>query len=167
VEEFPDVPEYRIRYGESLNLAGDFAAADEQFERAVRLDPRSSRIYGDAAEANRLSDRPVKAATYFEKALEVDPDNPEYSLRLGQLYLKIWSSDKEDGHLRSAEEELSKVGDSRISTEDQRAKSQLLLGRVYERWKKPDKAVAAYEQALEIAPNLERALRNLERLKRR
>ena len=167
VREFPNVPEYRINLGQSLNLSEDFADANNQFERAIRLDPRSPLIYGQVAQANRLAGRPAKAVDYYEKALDLDPDKSIYSLQLGQTYLKLWKREKDDSYLESAEKQLQKASNSQASTDSQQARAQLTLGKVYERWKKPEEAIAAYERALKIDPDLKPARRSLEKLKGR
>jgi len=167
VERYPDVPEYRIRYGESLNLAGEPAAADEQFEQAIRQDPRSSDIYGSIAGSYAVANRPRQAAANFEEALDLAPDKPTYSLRLGQVYLKLWKSEKDEDYLQSSEEALLAVSDSQDSTEKQRARSKLVLGKVYERWNKPEEAIEAYKQALKETPNSKPARQSVERLERK
>lgn len=167
VGRYPNVPEYRVRYGESLNSARKPAAADEQFERAIRLNPQSSNIYGDIAISNTVANRPRQAVLNFERALDLEPDNPEYSLRLGQIYLKLWKSEEDEDYLESAEETLLEVSDSQTSEKDQRAKSKLTLGKVYEQWKKPEEATEAYKQALELTPDSKPARRNLKKLQGR
>ncbi len=167
VERYPNVPEYRVRYGESLNLAGELANADEQFERAIRLNPRASSVYGDIAKSHATANRPGQAAINFEEALYLDPDTPGYSIRLGQVYLKLWKSEKDAEYLESAEDALLKTPESQTANKKQRASSKLVLGKVYERWKKPEQATEAYKQALEITPDSKPARQGLERIERK
>ena len=73
VKMFPEVPEYRVRLGTYLNLGGNEAAADRQFEYAIREDPFSAQLHADVGLANQVAGREEAATRHYERALELDP----------------------------------------------------------------------------------------------
>ncbi|TCJ20680.1 tetratricopeptide repeat protein [Rubrobacter taiwanensis] len=72
---YPEVPLYRVALGSALNQAGQYAAADAEFERALSQNPLSAELYTRVAEAQRHAGRPEEAREAYERALEL---NPEY-----------------------------------------------------------------------------------------
>lgn len=73
VKMFPEVPEYRVQLGAYLSTNGDDAAADRQFENAIRENPLSAQLHADVGSANQTSGRKEAAIHHYERALELDP----------------------------------------------------------------------------------------------
>lgn len=169
VERFPEVPEYRAGLGKALNLKKDYDAADREFDRALRLDPRSATLHGTLGLANRTSGRLQKAAGYYEEALDLDPGNDLYTLQLGLTHAELSTLDGRDrDYFESAESELKQAARPDSSLDDDRRKTAYFaLGGLYTRWKEPKNAIAAYEKALKIDSDFEPARQKLEKLKAR
>lgn len=84
--------------GRNYYMEGDFRRATEWLEKAVAADPASSgyalwlgRAYGRRAETSSFVTAPRyagKAREYFEKAVELDPDNAEAANDLFEYYLQ-------------------------------------------------------------------------------
>ncbi|MGB3633717.1 MAG: tetratricopeptide repeat protein, partial [Rubrobacteraceae bacterium] len=85
VKMFPEVPEYRIQLGTYLSLSGDDAAANRQFERAIRKNPLSAQLHADAGSANQTAGRKEAAIQHYERALQLDPDLEEAQNQLEAL----------------------------------------------------------------------------------
>jgi tetratricopeptide (TPR) repeat protein len=172
VETFPKVPEYRIELGSALLRAEEQGAAREEFQRAARLDPLSPEIYQDIAEANKEAGQFKAAAASYQETLRLDPGNQWFIvLQMGRAYYNLADPDKKDDkYFELAEEHL------RMAAEPQDGKAQdgqskqlrgiayLTLGNLYRKWDKPEKATTAYEQALEVNPDLKQARNKLEKL---
>ena len=63
----------------------DYQGAAEDWKSAIRLSPETAPFYAQAAEAYRmLGDWPV-ATDYYQKALELDPENKRYQKRYREL----------------------------------------------------------------------------------
>lgn len=70
---FPDI---RCRYGQALMEIGELNQSVEQFEIAVKLNPKYSEAYALLGVVYRRQDEEEKAMESFRKALEIDPDHP-------------------------------------------------------------------------------------------
>lgn len=170
VEDHPDVPEYRARLGGFLAAAGDEAAAEREFERAISLNPLSVKTYLDIAAANEGAGRLREAAASYEKALEMEPESQSTSLRLGHAYYQLSVEDEGNGRYPElAEEHLRAAAESRApeANDELRAQAYFFLGNLHRDRDHPQRAVAAYEKALEANPDLAQARTNAERLRDR
>lgn len=157
-EMFPDVPEYHIELGRVLNQTKDFEAADKEFERAISLNPLSADLHADIGGKVYIpTGQFEKAATYYERALELKPDRPLYTFELGYVYSRLSTTNgkREETYFERAEEKLGRVMELEPppGETDLRGAAQLELGELYSQWDQPEKAKAAYEQALEIDPD--------------
>ena len=84
--------------GKALFMKGDFKHAADVFELAVKADPRNSvlqhwtgKAYGRRAETSSMFTAPghaSKARQYFERAVELNPKNPEALNDLFEFYLQ-------------------------------------------------------------------------------
>ncbi len=84
--------------GRNYYMQGDFRRATDWLEKAVAADPSSSahalwlgRAYGRRAETSSFLTAPRyagKARQYFEKAVQLDPDNEEAANDLFEYYLQ-------------------------------------------------------------------------------
>lgn len=160
VEMYPNVPEYRVKLGTALLLASNPEAADEQFERAVRLDSLSARLQADIAGANQATGRPEEALRYYERALKLEPNSQLYALNLGRAHALLSSRNgHNEEHFEEAESLLRSVDELGHPTweEDQREAASIALGDLYLEWNRPEDAAAAYERALELNPDSKKA----------
>jgi tetratricopeptide (TPR) repeat protein len=169
VEMYPKVPGYRVRLGAILLLAGAPEAADEQFERAIYLDPFSADVRADIGGANQLTGRPQEALEYYESALELEPNSQLYALNLGRVHAQLSTlNGRDEEHFKEAEALLRSVDElGRLPWEaDQREAAQIALGDLYLEWERPGDAIAAYERGLELNPDSEEAQEKLDGLLR-
>lgn len=167
ISMYPDVPEYRAELGGALARAGDVAAAERQFDRAITLDPLSPLTYRDVAEANEEAGRLREAAAGYEKTLRLTPGEPVFEYELGRVYYKLSTKWEDAGYSELAESHLRSVAENQDARDDLRANAYFFLGNLHRDREGPEKALAAYEEALKINPDLEQARTNLENLRRR
>lgn len=163
VEAFPKVPEYRVRLGGALVLTKDYEAADEEFRKAERLNPRSPTLFALMGNANKASGRLEEALSFYERALELDPGNPEYALQVGLMHARIAIRNDDDGHAEQAERELEEATRAPLSQE-KKATAWFALGQLYELRGRPDEAERAFEESLRANPDSEPARTALEEL---
>lgn len=78
-----------IAQGEQLLNALDFPGAIAKFNKAIKLDPSNARAYFNKAEASvgipKLTIQDI--GQFYEKAIELDPQNPLYYVRFGGFCL--------------------------------------------------------------------------------
>jgi tetratricopeptide (TPR) repeat protein len=165
VEMYPKVPEYRVKLGAALLLASNSEAADEEFERATRLDPLSARLQADIAGANQAVGRPEEALRYYERAVNLEPNSQLYALNFGRVHALLSTRNGyNEEHFEEAESLLRSVnelGHPPWET-DQREAASIALGDLYMEWNRPEDAAAAYDRALELNPDSERATERLQ-----
>jgi Tfp pilus assembly protein PilF len=169
VEMYPKVPEYRVKLGAALVLTGNPEVADEQFERAARLDPLSARLQADIAGANQAIGRPEEALRYYERALNLEPNSQLYALNLGRIHALLSTRNgHNEEHFEEAESLLRSVDELGHPPweADQREAASIALGDLYLEWNRPEDAAAAYERALELNPASEKAKEKLTGLQR-
>ena len=168
VESFPRVPEYRAELGSALLLAGNPAAADKEFERAVSLSPLSAKLQADIGRAYLLAQRPEEALRYYDRAQKLEPNNQLYALDLGRVHARLSTRDgRDEEHFEEAEALLKRVDelDPQPLQKDQREAAWNALGDLYLAWDRPEDAAAAYEQVLELNPNSDKAKERLDELR--
>lgn len=95
----PDQIEKLLAQGESLLNQLDFKGAISKFNKIIKLEPQDPRGYFNKAEASigvpKLTLRQI--AELYEKAIELNPENPLYFVRFGGFCL-------DNGLFRKAEE---------------------------------------------------------------
>ena len=84
--------------------SGQYMRAEEDFKRAIELEPSNPDSYRRLAEVYKKSDRPQEALKAFLKAVEVAPDDFESYERLGALYYHGGEYEKAAKELRAAVE---------------------------------------------------------------
>lgn len=168
VEQFPEVPSYRVDLGKVLAMSGEGAAADQQFEEAIRQNPLSPLLRADVALANQLAGRDRAALRYYEQALDLEPDSPQYNLNVGKMYAGLSTEDgRNEEYFQRAEKHLEKASElePRPERSDVRASAWSSLGDLYASWGRNEQAIEAYEKALEIDSGLPQVQQKLEELR--
>jgi tetratricopeptide (TPR) repeat protein len=166
VETFPKVPEYRVKLGAVLMLAGDPEAAGREFESAVHLAPLSAKIWADIGGANLASGRPQNAIGYYEKALNLEPNSQLYTLNLGRVHAQLSTlNGRNEERFEEAEALLGRVEELGHPPweADQREAARIALGDLYLQWDRPEDAAAAYREALKLNPDSAEAKEKLAR----
>jgi tetratricopeptide (TPR) repeat protein len=189
VKVFPANDRFKISQAFKLHQMGQLEEAEALGQDITRIDDRSSRGYIllGRVEESRGDDR--KALMYFEKALNLEPNNVQLKLTLAYSLLKNGQKERALKICESLLGDQNIAGDpanagilSRIGlifTEGnriERAKKVLLdsvalddsdaeawnnLGVVYYRNKEYPKAVEAYERAVRLNPEFAQAFNNL------
>ncbi len=80
--------------GAALTAAHKFAEANEEFERALVLDPQSFAAHSLYARSSILEGRLERAAKLLERAAEILPDNYQPPCMLIQIYRSLGQLDK-------------------------------------------------------------------------
>lgn len=100
----PDEPLYLMGLGDVLILRGEPDAAEEAYDRAASINPAAAGSFW-----HRLGKRLTKeglhprATEAFAKAVETEPENPRYLLRLASSYAACGLADPAAAALRRAE----------------------------------------------------------------
>ena len=143
----PDVPVYRLRLAETLFLSGEYAG--REIAEAHRLDPDNAwvnNLYGQFCMRRAELDR---AASYFEKAFEALPQQPEMALNFSECLFRQGNLERAMGVL---DEAIGQVPDA--------AALHNQSGNIFAAEKKLTEARVAYERALELDPHNPACLKN-------
>jgi Tfp pilus assembly protein PilF len=109
--------------------------ADATDDRVVRA--RWSAVLGFLADQSRANGDAVGAVTTYEKALEIEPDNPRILLNLGV-------SLNESGNAAGAVERIRQS----LALDERQPLAHVNLGIAYQALDRPDEAASAYRRAL-------------------
>jgi Flp pilus assembly protein TadD len=127
--------------GAMLSGKGETAEGLEHLERAVALKPESAAVQNTFASALLKIGRTAEATAHLEKAVELAPDSTEFRLSLAQALAQA-------GRFTEAISQLQKsieIGGGR----DWQCYD--MLGAVYSKMGRPDEAIRAGRQALDLA----------------
>jgi Tfp pilus assembly protein PilF len=196
IEREPGNEFYHFRYGMLLTDTKAPAAAVIRLQEALRLFPRSPRLWFALGIAFFSDHNSAEAMNAFQKALEVDPkfapalaylgmtqtEQGQYAAAL-TLYERALAVDEKLSivHYLAAEALLKEAAPDLASAEKHLARAveldrsfapaQLSLGKLYQRSGRLEEAVVQFEQAIKLDPNLAEAHyqlgRALVRLKRK
>lgn len=140
-------------FGAILAASGDAAGGLEHLEKAVALKPESAAVQYKLATALFKSERNAEAIAHFEKTVELAPAVAEFRVGLAGAL-------SEAGRFSDALVQLQKSIEAGGGQDWQ---SYDMLGAVYSKMGRPDEAIHAEQQAVELAPvqdaNLVRDLR--------
>ncbi len=90
----PDHMRSRAAIGFILLEQGDPAGAQQELERAVALDAENVDALFDLARASALNHQPTRAMEYFERVLQLSPDNTAAHYHLYLLYNRNGKQEK-------------------------------------------------------------------------
>lgn len=85
-EDEPRTPYAWFLRGTALDDAGETAAAEHAYRRALTLDPALAAAHTNLGDLCYRAGRTDEARRSFEQALALDPDQPEARFNLGNLY---------------------------------------------------------------------------------
>jgi tetratricopeptide (TPR) repeat protein len=86
IEEGGNPPQAHKALGDLALAADDKAAAKAYYEAAVKLDPRlGDDVYIKLGAMALEASNPQEAGSYWRRALDINPENPELQARLDQL----------------------------------------------------------------------------------
>lgn len=140
--------------GQAAAMGANYEQGVEHLNKALELNPETAayydwlgRIYGAQARVGNLMDRmqlAPKVKENFEKAYELNPDNPETQFFLGTFYLVApyrMGGDRDKG--KAFAEEL--LDEAPLS-------GHRLMAQYHVSMSQPDEAEAQYKEALALAP---------------
>ena len=105
VGEFPDSIDLRLNYGQFLLDHGDFRGAAKQFEITVQLDPQNALAQtglGLALFQQETDESIQRARTHFEKAVALDPNDPEANLNLAVCLVRLGQKAEAEPYFRKS-----------------------------------------------------------------
>jgi Flp pilus assembly protein TadD len=127
------------------------AAAEEEYQKAVAIQPKSAAIYNDLGVSRYLMGKFDEAAEAFLKAFSIEPTNPRICNNLGLTLFRL-------GRTEDAIEAFRRGSGEAVAYNN--------VGYLEMKEKKYDQARIALEKAIEVKPSYySRAQKNLEKVK--
>lgn len=165
VEDYSKIPPqaeayYHFSMGRLLEEGGDSLKAQDEYKKAIELDPQSSSLRLEMANVQLRRRNLRMALQETEAAIRLNPDNVEAHKLLATIYLGVVGN--EDPNASSASAEYLKKALQeyetivKLSPED--SSSLLSLGDLYRRDGQTDKAIASLKKYLEAVPASDMAL---------
>jgi len=127
--------------------------AVEDFEKALRLNPRHLLSLDNLGNAYRLQKRWDNARAILQRAVEVAPEDPEANYSLGMVFAQNNDTGKAYEYLQRA-----------LKARPQYPEALNNLGVLYLVTHRRDQAVASFERCIQIAPSFDQAYLNLARV---
>lgn len=137
----PKDPSSFLFLGNVLVAQGNLAKAAEAYEQALQLDPHELRALENLANYYSMLD-PLKAFSYYQRYLEIDPNDGEIYFQLGLLQQK-------DNKIKEAEESFKRSS----QLEPEQLGPHLALAEIYESQKSTASAVAEYVACAQVDPH--------------
>ncbi len=128
--------------GLAYRALNDLESAKEQFDIAVRLDPRDPRPHGQLGEIYESEGNTSLALQEFHKVVDLDPENLGGLMQMARLYLETRDFD-------SARDALTRV----LSIEPDNVWAIVNLGRAFYETGRFDWAARQFLHLLEMTPN--------------
>jgi len=85
----PNLAEAYLGIGDACEAKGDIDLAENNYVQASRLNPTSGQPYYQLGHIQKQRDNGEQAIKYFQKAVEREPDVPDYQIWLGDTLLKL------------------------------------------------------------------------------
>ncbi|MDW8207803.1 MAG: tetratricopeptide repeat protein [Chloroherpetonaceae bacterium] len=155
IHDAPNDPLTFLYYGSALMEAKNYTAAENAFQRAVDLDPRSARARIGLGSAQLRAGKVPEARDTFEVAVRQAPKDPAAHFGLAQAYYQM-------GSPRRALPSLQKLTELQPNS----ALAWYQLGKAYGDARQADQALLALEKATQVDPKLSIAWRDLGQLYR-
>ena len=134
---------------------GKYGEAEIVLLKAIKANPSDSEMIFILVELYQATGDHQQAVFNLKKILDMDPDNVDAKLKLGNYYLQ--AGPVAGDHLY---EEAVKLGDEILVTEPENLDAKILLANAYAGLKKLDEAVALLDVVLEADPDNLAALLN-------
>jgi len=170
----PDSYHIRNNLGTVYWKQGNVAAAEREWQKALRLTPRNAIILNNLGLVRSKQERYAEAVDYFQRAMRLKPLYTDPHLNLGVAYTEMGQLEKADLQLRAAvalsplrQDARNKLGKLYFDAgRFGEAEKQFLksvesepnstaydgLGSIYVRWGDRARALQAFERAIQIDP---------------
>ena len=132
---------------------GRISDSIEEFQQALKLDPRHVLSLDNLGNAYRAGKQWDEARKVLEFALEVRPDDPEAHYSLGMVFAQTGDTEKAYEHLQRA-----------LKARPDYPEALNNLGILYLMTRRRDEAIASFEQCIRVAPGFDQAYLNLARV---
>ena len=119
----------------------DWSGAEEEYQRAIQLNPRSALVHQSYGDFLRTQGRFEEAITENELALEMEPLSPDVNVFAGFIYL-------EAGQYERAADLLKRV----LELDPNQVMAHYTLGLVHVKTGKFDDAIREQQEALRLSP---------------
>lgn len=148
LQTHPDDLNVLLRTARTLSLQGRSGEAIARFEQAIERAPNDENARLACIDAYMAANRYADAATQFEALIKVNPKNPDYLVRYGQVLLSDTKKPEAERTQAAAEvwKRLSEAKPKDAAVHSQVA--DLLRGA-----KLTDDAIASYRSAIALAPD--------------
>ena len=138
----------RIRLGRTLVSAGRLDAAEETLSEAVKRAPDDAEVRLTLIDVLIRKNQIADAAKQYEELSELDPENPDYLIRWGQIVL--------DDKAMPIEQRRQKADEIWSRLVKARQNDAVTLSQVADKMRfieRNDRAIELYRQAIETDPN--------------
>lgn len=153
-----------IKSGQSLRMQGEFAAAGYDYYRALE-DPANAKAANvGLADILNILGQPQQSLQYYEKALQIDPDNADIRLKIARAYEKAgnysYAAEHYNFALKNSEEKeeilnsLEKICRQRSEANPADAEAHCNLGVIYQKRGNIEGALSEYQKAEKLNPGL-------------
>jgi len=141
VRSGPENPVAHNNLGEALRLRGQLAEAEDQFRRALRLDPAYADAWNNLGVTLAALGRPDEAIAVLARTAAIKPDDAEAQLNWGNVLQERGSFAAALSHYEAA-----------LRLEPDRADTHFNLGRMLLREGKATGALAQFQEAVRLKP---------------
>ena len=145
----PSAQEF-ISGGQKAMAKGDWKVAEEAFQRALRLQPRSASLHANLGSAQIRLGRLQDAEKSFAEAIRLQPRQHSFRMSLAEVYLR-------QSRLDAAAKEYTSL----INLDPASFDAHYNLGLVFLKQRRCPQAVAQLEQADKLTPSLPEVAVNL------
>jgi predicted Zn-dependent protease len=127
LEQHPDDTEALVGAARTALSLADFDEAARHLDRALALDPKLSVAFHERGGLSLNRNQPVKAWEDLSRAVELEPDNPDYRARLALALARLGRSQEAEAEAKRAEalraerEELLRLRDRLVRSPQDRA----------------------------------------------
>jgi tetratricopeptide (TPR) repeat protein len=139
--------------GESYSASARLENAVDSFRRAIELDKTFARPWYNLGDVHRTTGATGEAIPAYEQAIELAPDFAWAYNNLGLVYKQRNNFPQAETLIRQAIEKHTTAADKAVSWNN--------LGDVYVARNQPDKAVQAYQTAINLNPTFARPWKSL------
>jgi tetratricopeptide (TPR) repeat protein len=147
----------RVCLGHVLQLAGRYAEAASEYEKALRLEPESAMPTLELAQTMELVENATEAIGLLEKLSVARPECPDVSLKLAELYSEAGQDQRARNHYEKALSIHPQYIECRISF----ARHELRMGRRQESARQFRQALTIHEQHVELYVGLALAMNRM------
>ncbi len=153
---------------EALCIKGELMASKAEFknsltfyDKVLEIDPDNAKAYFGLAKANDNLNFRDRAQEYYQKAIELAPENTEYKTAYEQFKKSLVVDNKENSNQQNSEDATNKLDtninalliDDNSSQSADKAKNLIAEGDALYKQTRFDEALSKYLEAIKLKPN--------------